>query len=661
MSEQSYRKLTDEQIELLSANGCTAEDWSRVLVTPPFDARRAANCHFAGDIKLSDNTGTIADNHDCEKECGVYNARLTDCTIGDGVRIANIGVGIGAYDIGDNVCIENVGTMLTRPAAAFGNGVDVEVLNEGGGREVVLFNELSVQFAYMMCLHRYRPAMIEKMNAMAAAYVDSVKSDRGIVATGARICSTDEIIDVNIGESAAINCAASLINGTILSTSEAPTLVGAKVSAKDFIIAEGSKVTGAAVIDKVFVGQGCQVGKQYSAENSLFFANSEAFHGEACSVFAGPYTVTHHKSTLLIAGQFSFYNAGSGTNQSNHMYKLGPVHEGKLQRGTKTGSFSYMMWPCTTGPFCVVLGKHTGTFDVSDFPFSHLEARHDGKCMMVPGLHLTTVGTVRDGAKWPNRDRRKGKVKRDILNFDVFSPYTVGKMLKARTELKELQDSTDKSIEEVSVHGTLVRRLILRTSQKYYRTGIEMYLLGKLIEAVESNGLQFGKALAPADDSVYSDEWIDLGGQMMARDRLVALQDDIENGKIETAADLTARLNKINDAYAQDEWAWICKACQQVFDIDPARATADEIGKAADMYLRVRSKFFNLVIADAQKEFGAMSQSGFGQDGAAKDIEEDFRQVRGTYDDNKFVKEMKASVETLNKRIAQLKEKLAAL
>jgi hypothetical protein len=113
--------------------------------------------------------------------------------------------------------------------------------------------------------------------------------------------------------------------------------VGSGVVAHDFIIAESSKVDGGAILGRTFVGQGCLVGRQYSAENSLFFANSEAFHGEACSVFGGPYTVSHHKSSLLIAGLFSFYNAGSGTNQSNHMYKLGPVHEGKLERGCKTG------------------------------------------------------------------------------------------------------------------------------------------------------------------------------------------------------------------------------------------------------------------------------------------------------------------------------------
>ena len=148
-----------------------------------------------------------------------------------------------------------------------------------------------------------------------------------------------------------------------------------------------------------------------------------------CSAFAGPYTVTHHKSTLLIGGLFSFYNAGSGTNQSNHRYKLGPTHEGKLERGCKTGSFAYMMWPCRVGPFSVVLGKHTRSFDTADLPFSHLEADSSGRCELIPGHYIATVGTLRDGAKWPKRDRRSGPELRDVLCFDVFNPLTVGRMV----------------------------------------------------------------------------------------------------------------------------------------------------------------------------------------------------------------------------------------
>jgi len=661
MTEAQYKAIDAEQIRQLVSQGCSAEDWSKVLVGSKFDTRNIRNSHFAGHVRIGDTTGRITGPGGIEKDCGIYNATILDCSIGDGTRIANVGVHISQYDIGDNVCIENIATMQTNPQATFGNGVEVAVLNEAGGREVILFNELSVQFAYIMCLHRYRPAMIEKLKAMVADYVETVRSDRGSIGPGARIYSTGRVVDVNVGGYATIDGASSLINGTVLSASDAPTIIGSGVFAEDFIIAESSQVTGGAMLDKVFVGQGCRIGRQYSAENSLFFANCEAFHGEACSVFAGPYTVTHHKSTLLIAGLFSFYNAGSGTNQSNHMYKLGPVHEGKLERGTKTGSFSYMMWPCRTGPFCVVLGKHTGTFDVSDFPFSHLEARSDGRCLMVPGLHLTTVGTVRDGAKWPKRDRRKGAVKRDIISFEVFSPYTVGKMLTADGKLKDLQDNTDRSIEEVSVCGTVVRRVILRTGRKHYRTGVEMYLLEKVLDkaqqARDGSDEALRSALAADPESRYSAQWVDIGGQLMAKDRLSELEEAVQSGKTASIADFAQALGDIHAAGGIDEWAWVRNTYRQVFGVDLDKVTAQDILDAVEKYLKVRGKFLNLVIADAEKEFGQMSQSGFGQDGSDNDATEDFRQVRGTYDANAFVREMKQSLQDLAARMERLRRK----
>lgn len=609
-----YRSLGGDEITALEHQGCTSPDWSRIMVADEFDPSL------------------------------VRNASFINCAIGNRVCIANVGGHIANYEIGDDALIENVGTLQTNTGAAFGNGVEIDVLNEAGGREVVLFDTISSQFAYMMCLHRYRPKLIKRLQKMANDHAAAVVSDTGMIGQGACIRSTAKIIDVNIGPYAKVDGASSLINGTILSSQEAPSEVGNRVIAKDFIVAEDAVVDGGAILSGVYVGQGCRIGRQYSAENSVFFANSEAFNGEACSVFGGPYTVTHHKSSLLIAGLFSFYNAGSGTNQSNHMYKLGPVHEGKVERGSKTGSFSYMMWPCRVGPFSVVLGKHTSTFDTSCFPFSHLEARPDGKCTMVPGLYLTTVGTVRDGAKWPKRDRRKGEDKRDIISFDVFSPYTVGRMIRAGERLKKLSENTDKSIEEVSVGGALVRRPILRTGCKYYRTGIEMYLLGKLVERLEGAST-LSKALSAADGAVYSEEWVDIGGQMMPRQRLSDLEDAVENGSISIVDDFAKAAAKIHESYRDDEWLWVKNAYQRYFGNDLDGMSTADISQAARNYGIVRTKFLNLVIADAEKEFGEMSRCGFGQDGAGEDdIQNDFNNVRGLYEDNKFVKEMRDCV-----------------
>ena len=664
MKKNVYRKLTPREREMLRMQGCSAEDWQHVEVTDGFDPAYVRSARFLGSVRLGRFSGNVSTIGGLERSSGIYNAVLCDCTVGDDTRIANIGLHIANYDIGQGVCIENVATIQTNPGATFGNGVEISVLNESGGREIILFDRLSAQFAYLMCLHRYRPRVVERLRAMATEYAASARSDRGTVGDGAFICSTDEIIDVNIGPYAKVSHASSLRNGTILSTQEAPTKIGVKVIAEDFIVAESSSVTGGALLSKVFVGQGCQIGRQYSAENSVFFANCEAFHGEACSIFAGPYTVTHHKSTLLIAGLFSFYNAGSGTNQSNHMYKLGPAHEGRLLRGTKTGSFSYMMWPSKVGPFSVVLGKHSTNFDTSDFPFSHLEARYDGKCTIIPGLHLTTVGTVRDGAKWPKRDRREGTDKRDRVSFDVFTPYTIGKMIKANGQLKHLQDTTDKSVEEVAIEGALIKRVLLRSCQKYYRTGIEMYLLENVVAKIESamgdKGFRSAdfKAAWSNPDAVYDNEWVDIAGQLMPKQRLAGLEDAIEAGKIDTVEAFSTQTKAIHESYQADEWAWVCQAHEQVFGEKLETLDAEKIEQAATALGKVKTKFLNLVAADAQKEFSELSHIGFGQDGNEEDVAADFRAVRGTYEENPFVQEIRQNVEQLKARVERLSAKI---
>lgn len=658
----AYRPLRDEEIQTMQEQGCSTEDWSLVQVADDFQPERIRRCHFSGEVRIGSLAGTVETGGGVQKACGIEDAYISCCTIGDGVRIANIGTHLANYDIGSGAVIENVGTMETAADATFGNGVEIEPLNEGGGREVVLFDRLDSQFAYLLCVHRYRAKLVEKLQAIATAEAAKAKADRGTIGADSRIRNVQRIADVNIGECAIIDGAALLENGTVLSSREAPTIVGTDVQADDFIIAEGSKVMGGAIVSKSFVGQGCQIGKQFSAEGSLFFANCEGFHGEACSVFAGPYTVTHHKSTLLIAGMFSFYNAGSGTNQSNHLYKLGPVHEGKLERGCKTGSFSYMMWPCRVGPFSVVFGKHTTNFDTQDFPFSSLDATPHGRCQITPGFNLTTVGTVRDGAKWPARDRRKGSVLRDRISFDVFSPLTVGRMIAGSARMKELRENTERSVDMVKLGGADVKRVILNRCERTYRMGIEMYLLDKVMKRVETaedrDAATLREALGPAPEPASDTTWVDIGGQMMPRERLEELCEAIVSGEAADLDALNSRLDAIHASYGEDEWAWVRQTYGDVIGGELDNPPREEMEAVADKYEQARGKFLRLVKSDAEKEFSGPMRTGFGQDGTDEEASDDFSAVRGEFDTNKFVVDMKNELAALAERVEEFKQML---
>jgi NDP-sugar pyrophosphorylase family protein len=341
------RKISLQEIELLESQFCSSTDWGLIEVHDSFDGRNIHQVHFEG-----------------------------KCTIGEGVTLRNIGY-LSNYRIGNFVSISNVGRLEVTGPTSFGNGIEVDVLNEGGGREVPIFNELTAQIAYLIAVFRHDPDFVSALKKMIDDRVKEVFTDTGWVGDGSTISDCQVIRNVWIDKFVKIDGATSLEEGSIIGEDGAPSKIGNGVIAKGFILQSGSIIDSGALVEHSFIGQGVRIGKQFSMENCLFFANCEGFHSEAVSVFAGPYTVTHHRSTLLIAGMYSFYNAGSGTNQSNHMYKLGPVHQGIVERGSKTGSFSYLLWPSKVGAFSVVMGKHGGNFDTTEFPFSYITVDGD--------------------------------------------------------------------------------------------------------------------------------------------------------------------------------------------------------------------------------------------------------------------------------------------
>jgi hypothetical protein len=643
----TYRTLSSEEIEIMEREGCRAEDWSRVEVKEGFDPHRVRRVSFSGAVKIGTLQGTV-EIEGVEFPAEIVDATVADCILGDGVRISRIRGYLANYDIEDGAVVADVGAMAARPAATFGNGVELETVNEGGGREVRIFNEMSSQFAYIYAMHRYRPALIEKLEAMVEEYVDGVRSDRGRVGTRARVAHVGEIVDVNIGPYAVVSGSSRLYNGTVLSEEAAPSRVGVGVIAEDFIIGEGSSVDSGAVLNRTFVGQGVQIGKQFSAENSLFFANCEGFHGEACSIFAGPYTVTHHKSTLLIAGMYSFYNAGSGTNQSNHMYKLGPVHQGVVQRGSKTGSFSYMLWPSLLGPFSVVIGKHLNNFDASDLPFSYI-TDDEGETYLTPAMNMHTVGTVRDGEKWPARDRRRGSVKRDLIRFEVYSPYLVGKMIEGERVLQQLLDAVSREVEQVRYKGVFIKRLLLRTGAKSYRNAVELYLNDRIVRRAApamAEGLDAVRAaLAAQEDGAYSEEWADLAGLLIPVQRLQQLEARIESGEIATIGDFQAAFQNAWEAYAADEWAWVRHTFASRTGRSVDELTLEDLARLKAARDKAQATAVKKVLADAEKEFDEIASTGFGADGNREQRAVDFAAVRGSFADDSFVRQMREELE----------------
>lgn len=654
----AYRKLSSEEIGLLEARNCHADDWQSVQVHQDFSTRFIRNVTFAGQVKLGLFNQEAEIYPGIKKHCGLYNCTINNCVIEDNVYISDAGI-VANYHIEQEVIIEHVDVLLVSSENTFGNGTELEILNEAGGRTLPIFDRLSAQIAYFLVLYQHDQEFIQTLKQIISAYVQSCKSDMGLIARRARIVNAGSLINVKVGACAQIDGALRLENGSIVSSAQAPAMIGSGVIASDFIILSGSRVDGGAVLSKCFVGQAVQIGKQYSAENSAFFANCEAFHGEACSIFAGPYTVTHHKSTLLIAGLFSFYNAGSGTNQSNHMYKLGPVHQGILERGCKTGSFSYMLWPSRVGAFSAVIGKHYVNFDSRDFPFSYIN-EEKGMSVLTPAMNLFTVGTRRDSAKWSLRDKRKDTEKFDVINFDLFNPYIIGKIRTGQAVLLSLYENTDKDKEWVVVKGLYIKRLLLKRCAKYYDIAIHVFIGNQLIKRMGER-LDFNSWTAlmdrmkPCQQNV-SEKWIDIAGMIAPESLSRQFMDDIKANKLEKIEDLSDFFKQYEQRYADDVWAYTVRFVTELHQKPWPQFDQSDLIKIINDWKENTIKLNSMILSDAQKEFDASSQIGFGIDGDSEVVSEDFKNVRGNFDENKFVKELQAE----SARIAQKADQIVA-
>lgn len=657
------RNLRADEVAVLQAQFCRADDWSQVWVPEVFDSDYVHHVRFSGRVELGAFRKAFELPGGLVKHSGLRHVTLHNCSLGDDVLIENVQNYIANYHIGDGCFIQHINVMLVEGKATFGNNVAVSVLNETGGREVPIYDELSASLAYVIALYRHRPALIGRLQAMIAQYTERVSATYGTIGCGVKIVNTGTIRNVKIGDSATIENSTRLENGSVNSKREAPVYIGDSVIAQDFIISSGAVVADAAKIIRCFIGQASHVTHNFSAHDSLLFSNCTFENGEACAIFGGPFTVSMHKSSLLIAGMYSFLNAGSGSNQSNHMYKLGPIHQGIVERGSKTTSDSYILWPARIGAFSLVMGRHHHHSDTSDLPFSYLIEKDD-ETYLVPGVNLRSVGTIRDAQKWPRRDKRTDPKFLDMINYNLLSPYTIQKMKKAMEILTDLQALVGETSEIYYYQNTRIKGSSLRTALDLYGMAMNKFLGNSLIKRLEGDNFPSLEAvwerLQPSEPE-GAGEWLDLAGLILPKQMLDTLLKGVEHGTVERLEEIEDFFREAHRRYYDLEWTWAYAMIETYYGVDlqhiPAAGIVDLVRKWQDSVLRLDEFLY----ADARKEFSLTSMTGFGVDGSIKEKREDFEGVRGDFENNPFVMAVKEHISVKRALGEELINRLAGL
>ena len=591
---RDYRFLTDDEIRVLENNSCWAEDWQRVQVAEEFSPYNFHRVIFYGDIRLGVFEKQVEVSKGFVKHSGINDATLRNVTVGDNCLIEKVGNFINNYTIGNDCYISNISTMETTEGASFGEGHLISVLNEMGDGNVVLFHDLNSQLAAFMVKYFKDKQLKDSLTRLINEEIRFTQPERGTIGNGVKIINSKEITNTVVKEDCEINGAARLSDCTILSSKDDSVYIGTGVICENSIISNGCSITNSVKMQDCFVGEACQITNGFTAEASVFFANSYMANGEACAAFCGPFSASHHKSSLLIGGEFSFYNAGSNTNFSNHAYKMGPMHYGVLERGTKTASGAYVLMPAKIGAFSVCFGKLMNHPDMRCLPFAYLLAY--GETMyIVPGRNITTVGLYRDIKKWPKRDKRAASSRKSIINFDWLSPFTVGEIVEGKKILENLRQAGGNNVSSYNFQEYIINASSLKKGIKYYDIALRIYMGAVLKRAVKEQWL--GK---PSSD-IGLGQWNDLSGLLLPASEEQRLLDDIKNGTIESIREVIARFNDINDHYREYQWTWTYQLILDYYGLDELNDAA--IQRIREDYVKARRAWIAEIRKDAEKEF----------------------------------------------------------
>lgn len=495
---EQLRKLTEAEILELTAAGNSSKDWSGVYVSGDFRPSQIVGSCISGRLILGSG------------------ATILYSTVSD-------------YELAAGARVERVGLLECRHRSSFGVGVEVCAVNENAGRSILLSDELTAQIAYMDVFMRADMAVHEALSEMTRSRAQQISSQMGYVGEGSVLRCCRIVREARLAAGVIVEGASLLENVSLLDG----CYVGVDVKCRNAVIAQGARIDTGATLNNCFIGENSHVASGFTAVESLIFSSCELENGEACAIFAGPHTVSHHKSSLLIAGAFSFFNAGSGTNQSNHLFKAGAVHQAIHPRGCKFASNAYVMAPSCEGAFTMVMGRHYAHHDTYLLPFSYL-VEGNGRSELLPARALLSYGTRRDQAKWPQRDRRE--YRRDIVDYHQFNPYLLWLAIEGKRELERLLVHEPEAA-EYEYNGVWIRNAALRR-------GIELYSL--YIDVALVAALSGGQAAQKP--SVQ--RWIDLGGAYFTLQSVEGVMQDIVSCRFSSLQQLQQALLSKHDPEA---------------------------------------------------------------------------------------------------------------
>jgi hypothetical protein len=456
----AIRKLKAKEIEKLIKNGNFCQDWNNVMVAKDFSPDRVFHSNFFGNCVL----GAFLENavnadKNLSYPSGIYSSTLTDCEVGCNALVMNVG-SISDYIVWDDAAIFNCQSILGGESA-FGNGLEIGIAIETGGREVLSYAELTIPVAELVAGRRADKELQGAYKAFIEEYVKAVTCPKGIICKKAIIRNTAKVVNTFVGESALIDGATLVKEATMLSNSEEVTEITDGAYVTKSILQWGSEATSMAIVAKSIMTEHSHAERHGKVTESILGPNTGIAEGECTASLCGPFVGFHHQA-LLIAAYWpeGKGNIGYGANVgSNHTGKA-PDQEIWCGEGTFFGLGVNIKMPTdlSRAPYCIIATAVNALPQKVEMPFSLINtpaSLHPGVSPayneIMPGWVLSDniFSVKRNEGKYEKRN----KARRTKFTFEALRPDIIDLMIEARKRLSSVAQVkeiyTDKEVKGI--------------------------------------------------------------------------------------------------------------------------------------------------------------------------------------------------------------------
>ena len=536
--ETRYRSLTASEIEQLERSGNCAENWSAVKVTDQFSVSCLHGNCFDGEVRLGAITSGKVKDGDLTLREGIYNSTLADVTVGDHPAIHNVHM-LSNYTLGDNVLLFNIDEMTCTADAK--EVAWLEPMNENGGRRILPFSGMTIGDAYMWARYRGRKRLMERLEQMTYDTLGTAEGRYG-----------------RVGDNCVIKNTKTLHNVSVRSKADDPSRIEGCIVLSDGVVGYGCTIEHGVIAVRFLLGEHVHLEFGLRLNDTVVGDNSTLARCEVGNSIIFPAHEQHHNNSFLIAGLIMGQSniAAGGTIGSNHNSRTAD-NELAAGRGFWPGLCCSFKHSSRFASYCLLAkGDYPAELDIT-LPFALVnnnQSKDQLEVMPAYWWMYNMYAMDRNSKKFAKRDKRK--VKAQHIEFDNLAPDTAEEILRGMKLLRGWIAKADSGM--VCAEGMEKgkrKTVILKGEEglKAYEDMLVFYAMKNLD----------GQPLATLQTSPAAPtEWVNLGGQLVAKPDMEQLIADVENGVLDSWQAINGRLDDLWQAYPAQRtahaWQVLC-------------------------------------------------------------------------------------------------------